>query len=316
MSSSSGARGVRPTDLVALVSFEGKVYPNEALSWERLAKGEADPHPLENAFEQFFSFATRRNTWINVKGQTIRGMLSARKRGGGLAWEVDCLIHADEDPAVLASLAGRMQSDAARAGARRVFLRLREDAAIVDAAREAGFVVTRRETLWGSGDPPLPGIADPPLREREKEDVLSLFALYNASVPQGIRGLEASTAEEWNAFQETRGFSRKSHEFVLEEDGRISGSVRTARERSVGWMEVACRPESRWLDALVAAGLRRIGARRSVFVPVPEYSPALSEVLANGGFQPFGSAVTLVKRIAIPVTEAEPAPAARPVIAN
>jgi len=316
MSSSSGARGVRPTDLVALVSFEGKVYPNEAVSWERLAKGEPDPHPLENAFEQWFSFATGRNTWINVKGQSIHGMLSTRKRGGGLAWEVDCLIHADEDPAVLASLAGRMQADAARTGARRVFLRLRDDAQTVDAIRAAGFVATRRETLWGSGEPPVPRVADPPLREREKGDVPGLFSLYTASVPQGIRGLEAATSEEWHAFQETRGFSRKSHEFVLEEDGRITGSVRTARERSVGWMEVTCRPESRWLDALVAAGLRRIGGRRSVFVPVPDFAPALSEVLANAGFQPFGSAVTLVKRIAIPVTEAETAPAARPVIAN
>src|SRR5262245_4241656 len=108
MTRASGARTVRPTDLVALVSHDGEVYPNEALTWERLAKGEGGPHPLGSALEQWFSFATGRYTWISVSGQSIRGMLSARRRGGGVAWEVDCLILTEPDPGLLSSLAERM----------------------------------------------------------------------------------------------------------------------------------------------------------------------------------------------------------------
>src|SRR5437763_1662541 len=91
------ARPVRPTDLVALVSFDGRVYPNEAHTWDRLGRATESPRLLESAIEQWFSFATGRHTWISIQGQTIRGVVSARHRGSRLAWEVDCLIVAAED---------------------------------------------------------------------------------------------------------------------------------------------------------------------------------------------------------------------------
>ena len=74
------ARTVRPTDLVALVAYNGRVFPNEAHTLDRIGK-EASPHPLETALEQWFSFATGRHTWISVKGATLRGLVSARRRG-------------------------------------------------------------------------------------------------------------------------------------------------------------------------------------------------------------------------------------------
>jgi hypothetical protein len=87
------ARTVLPTDLVALVSYDGRVYANEAMTRDRIGTGDS-PHPIETAFEQWFSFATGRHTWISVKGPTLRGLVSARKRGSKLAWEIDCLINA------------------------------------------------------------------------------------------------------------------------------------------------------------------------------------------------------------------------------
>src|SRR6266568_3864603 len=100
----SNARTVLPTDLVALVSLDGRVYSNEAMTADRVGTQDS-PHPLETAFEQWFSFATGRHTWISVKGPTLRGLISARKRGSKLAWEIDCLINAaDDDSGVLMSL--------------------------------------------------------------------------------------------------------------------------------------------------------------------------------------------------------------------
>ena len=77
------ARTVLPTDLVALVSYDGHVYANQAMTLERIGTPDS-PHPLETAFEQWFSFATGRHTWISVKGPTLRGLISARKRGSNL----------------------------------------------------------------------------------------------------------------------------------------------------------------------------------------------------------------------------------------
>ncbi len=311
----SGARSVRPTDLVALVSYDGEVYPNEALSWERLAKGDRDPHPLESAFEQWFSFATGRSTWISVKGQGIRGLLSVRRRSGRVAWEVDCLILTEEDPELLRALVERMCADATRAGVRRIFLRLHEDSAKLEAARSAGFVMSRRETLWVAEQPVPPAVADPPLRARRKEDALALFGLYNAIAPQATRGLEATTVQEWAAFQETRGFGSRVEELLFEEDGRVTGAIRLARGRSVGWLEVMCRPETRWLDALLAGGLRRLEGKRRVHALVPEHIGGLNVLLTAAGFAPGATAVTLVKRLVVTVAELEPAAVAQPAVA-
>ena len=315
MAPRSNARSVRPTDLVALVSYDGEVYPNEALSWERLARGEGGPHPLENALEQWFSFATGRYTWISVKGQSIRGMLSARRRGGGLAWEVDCLIHTDPDPDLIASLVERMTDDASRAGTRRIYLRLRDDAPSQPMVRATGFVPSRREALWVAERGNEPAIADPPIRPREKEDALALFSLYNAAVPPAVRGLEATTLQEWTAFMETRGFGSKAEEWVLEEEGQLTGAIRLARRRSAGWLELTSRPENRWLDALLAAGLRRLRGKRNTYALAPEHAAGMGALLAAEGFSEVATAVTLVKRIAVPIAELEPAQTVQPVVA-
>jgi hypothetical protein len=47
----SSARRPLPTDIVALVSFDGHVYPNEAKPLDRLGVQER-ARPLENALEQ------------------------------------------------------------------------------------------------------------------------------------------------------------------------------------------------------------------------------------------------------------------------
>ncbi len=68
----SSARRPLPTDLVALVSFDGRVHPNEAKPLESLGLDER-AHMLETALEQWFSFATGKHTWVSVRGATIRG---------------------------------------------------------------------------------------------------------------------------------------------------------------------------------------------------------------------------------------------------
>ncbi|HZU78193.1 MAG TPA: hypothetical protein VFA70_15605, partial [Dehalococcoidia bacterium] len=142
------ARPVRPTDLVSLVSFDGTVYPNEAHTWDRLGRGAESPRLLEKPFEQLFSFATGRHTWISVQGQTIRGIASARQRGSRLAWEIDCfIIAADEAEPICFELLEQVCRAAVQSRALRVFLRAEAGSDVVPAARKCGFMPLTREAL-------------------------------------------------------------------------------------------------------------------------------------------------------------------------
>ncbi len=143
----NSARYPLPTDLVALVSFDGRVYPNEAKPWDRLGLDER-ARPLETALEQWFSFATGKHTWVSVRGATIRGLVSARRRAKPSAWEVEVLIDADEDKGVILSLFSRMVAGIVKLGAERVFLRLDVDSPLVDTARRAGFFPYLEEMLY------------------------------------------------------------------------------------------------------------------------------------------------------------------------
>src|SRR5688500_3779937 len=57
------AHSVRPTDLVALVTFDGEIYENQAVPREHLVRPSAAPRPLGAAIEQWLGLG--RQTWID-----------------------------------------------------------------------------------------------------------------------------------------------------------------------------------------------------------------------------------------------------------
>src|SRR5437867_9481748 len=121
----SSPRRPLPTDLVALVSFDGRVHPNEAKPLGRLGLDDR-AHPLESTIEQWFSFATGKHTWVSVRGATIRGLIWVRRRAKRSAWEVVALIDVVEDEVVALSLFSRLIGGVLKQGVVRVFLRLEE----------------------------------------------------------------------------------------------------------------------------------------------------------------------------------------------
>lgn len=303
-------RTVLPTDLVALVAFDGRVYPNEAIILDRIGR-ESPLRPLETAVEQWFSFATGRHTWITVRGATLRGLLSARRRGGRQAWEFDCLIDAAaDDPSVLLSLLDRATHDAGRAGADRLFLRLRSDSATLDAAQRAGFNVLQQERLYSCDqpEPPERSIEGPELRHRRPADLYGLFQLYNAVVPDQVRQQEAVTLKEWVAAQERLAGPRRTTQFVLETDGRLLAWLRVAAD-AVGRLEILARPESALADSLVDAALGRLGDRTPVFSLVPTWAEPVARALERRGFTAAEEHVVLVRRTMKPVRSAKLVPA-------
>lgn len=316
----TGVHTVRPTDLVALVAYDGRVFPNHAVTRDRIGT-QASPHPLETAIEQWFSFATGRHTWISVKGATLRGLVAARKRGSKAAWEVDCLIDAaEDDPGILMGLLEQVAVDAASAGAEKVFLRIAADGGLVDTVCSAGFSVYLREHLLArdgtsasaagvqNGSTALDASAG--LRRWSRADAYPTFRLYNRWTPEPVRRVEAPTFREWLAARERASPPRGTRQWVVDGAGGLTGWVRTAGAGDVGRFELMAdpsRPEV--LDLLVDATLARLGRESSIYSLVPEFSAALRERLERRGFTEHDEYVVLALRTARAVRLPELAPA-------
>lgn len=295
----SSARRPLPTDLVALVSFDGKVHPNEAKPLDRLGLDER-AHMLETALEQWFSFATGKHTWVSVRGATIRGLISARPREKRSAWEVDALIDVDDDEGVSLSLFSRMIAGITKQRAERVFLRLDADSHLSEAARKAGFFPYEKETLYRLDEPPPQQLTEVPWRPREKSDLMGMFQLYSQSVPANVRAIEGATFREWVAAQESWGGSTK--DLVLEEDGIISAWLRVMPGQT-GRFSLIAQGQRYGLQEMVLASLSRLHASRNVLCLVPEYNSGCAASLERVGFQPVADYTSYAKRLVKPVEE-------------
>lgn len=302
---SGSARGVRPTDLLALVSFDGRVFRDEAITWDRLCRAHEPPSAFESALEGMLSFATGRHTWISVDGQRIRALVAGRKRGGPLVWEVDTLLATDEQPLVASGLLRQLARAAKAAGAVRVVLRLAADSSALPIAEAAGFAVYRRERRYVRGGAPLAvdGPSAEGVRPRRDADSLALFGLYNSTVSQAVRIHEAATLAEWRALRERNG-ARDHRELVLEGgDGTLSAWLRVARDGGhVRLMPVLFDPECGTpAGTLVHAALRPYISRRqtdSIVALVPEDMPGFGPALEALGFEMECDYVVLARKLA------------------
>jgi hypothetical protein len=313
----AGVRSVRPTDLVALVAYDGKVFPNEAITRDRVGK-EASPHPLETAIEQWFSFATGRHTWISVKGATLRGLVSARKRGAQSAWEIDCLIHTEQTTDVMVNLLDQVTADAGRAGAEKIFLRVDADSEILRDASSAGFALYMREHLFvaeGPGAAPMPSFGEGlAFRRWSKSDAHDTFRLYNRATPEPVRMAEAATFREWIASRERISPNRGTRQWVLQDQDGIAAWLQTAADGELGRFDVVAGVTAAGLwDDLIDAACARLAEQSLLLTLVPDFAVGVVDRLRQRGFSEQGEYVVLVRRTVRPISIAAQAKAAAPV---
>jgi hypothetical protein len=305
----TSARHPLPTDIVALVSFDGRVYPNEAKPLDRLGLGNDKPHALETALEQWFSFATGKHTWVSVHGATIRGLISARPRTKRTAWEVEVLINTTEDDSVWQSLFTRMLRDIGRHGAERVFLRVQRDSPVRQAARDAGFFTYAEESLRRRPALPPPAKSDLPVRRRAKSEALGVFQLYGRQVPANVRAIEGATFREWQAAQEKWG--GRFSDLVVEEDGVISAWTRVVS----GQVNRLAALSDNGYDEIVTAALQLLSEREAHCL-APRHAPGLVSALDRLGFEPAGEFCAMAKRLAKPARDLTPESAKEALPAN
>jgi hypothetical protein len=299
------ARTVLPTDLVALVSYDGRVYANEAMTRDRIGKQDS-PHPIETALEQWFSFATGRHTCVSVKGATLRGLASARKRGNKQAWEIDCLIDAaDGDSIVLMSLLDQITAAAGKSGGLRVFVRLPATSALAEATQRCGFLPYVREQVFrkavdGAWAQDLPDS----LRRWSKTDPYPVFQIYSATVPADVRRIEGMTFGEWQAAQESLG---RATQYAIERDGLVHGRLRVAGDGDVGRFDLTA--DDAVLDDLIRAAMAKVANRDWIYTLVPEHQEGLARRLAALGFEAGDEYVVMSRRTVMPVKDTAKVPA-------
>ena len=269
----------RPGDLVALVSFDGDVYANQAVTRDRIGRAATAPHPLAAAIERWLG---RRPMWIDVAGRQVRGIATARELASKDVWEIDTLVDACPDGGeVIAGLLRQATTAASEAGVTRVLLRLAADTPAVEAARGAGFVPVLAERLWTR--PARVATVTAPsasVREAEEADAYFEFQLYGAALPFEARRALGVTFEEWHAGQDRR-WAKGGRALLAFEDGRARASLRGTAAQATLLAEPGHDDAAAALLARAEAWLR---PRASLLQPEGAACPA--GVLRDHGFEP------------------------------
>ncbi|MBM3139062.1 MAG: hypothetical protein FJZ92_02320 [Chloroflexi bacterium] len=318
----SNTHAARPTDLVALVTFDGEVRENMAITRERLGLAPAPPRPLNAAIEQWLGLG--RQTWITVRGRQVHGIATARELSERTAWQIDTLIDAESgDGDVLRDLLRQAARAADRARVSHVLLRTRAGSAAVDAALRAGFVPALQERLWGTplGHPVAPAESEAPdeapdaparaatVRPATDADTFPLFQLSSRALPIEARQVLAMTMAEWKALRERRWCARGESLVALDGD-RVVASLRAGGDGDTLQVEIVADPGGRCepaADALFDAAIAEVGAPRRVVALVPASATAVESVVRARGLAPESEFVLLARRTARPIREAAPA---------
>lgn len=314
MSSERQSHAARPTDLVALVTFDDQVRENQAVTMESLADpSQHKTRPLNAALAQWLHLGRR--MWINVDGREVRGIATARDLNTRQAWVIDTLIDAagaDMGDEVVTDLLGQAIEAAADAQVTHLLLRTQLDAPAREAATRAGFRPALLERLWqGRLRPPVAPDARG-VRPAEDRDELALFQLYSRALPVEARTQLGMTREEWTAVRDRR-WLRGGDELVAERDGVISGLAGFHVQDDRVQLEIIAEPDDAVsVDALLSSVADR-AAEQELRILVPRCASSVEAAAARAGLEAGSEYVRLCRRIARPVLADAPVRSGMPV---
>lgn len=289
----------RPTDLVALVSFDGEEVANQAVTRERLERAQPPARPLAAAIAQWLGRGRR--VWVDVRGRQIQGIATARELAGRGAWEIDTLVDATgggED--VTGGLLRQAADGAAAAGVTRLLLRLPEAAPAARGARRAGFVPALAERAWTRSalapqrETPVSLV---PVRPAVEADAYARFQLYSRVLPVDARSALGMTFEEWAAAQERRWAGRGAREYLACEGGQVRGALQVGARQFALLVEPGCDASA---EALLCAATARLPGGCALAL-LPECAGTPVAALRAHGFEPGEAYTLLALRTAQPV---------------
>ncbi len=309
---------LRPSDFIALVTFDGEEVANQAVTRERLERAVPPAHPLASAVAHWLG--SNRRVWVDIGGSQIRGIATARELAGRTAWEIDTLIDAgdgtpDVTSDVVAGLLRQAADAATAAGATRLLLRLADGAPAARGAQHAGFSPALVERVWtrsavGERREAPPLTVD--VRPAANADAHARFQIYNHALPVGAREGLGMTFEEWTAAQERRWAGRGAREYVACEGGQVRGALHVGARQFTLLVEPGCEASA---DALLSAASARLPAGHALAL-LPECAATPASMLREHGFEPGETYVLYVLRTVQPIREVARARAGRVVVAR
>jgi len=302
-------RSIRLIDFTALVSFSRKAFLNQAKSRAGFGGKGGKASSLTAFFDQWLSLDENRQTWICIQEGQIHGLVSARSRAGPTVWEIDRLMLAGEDEtkAICFDLLSYLSVVGGEVGVEKVFLRLPAASPFLGVARQVGFSHYLSEILYrwdGQSTIGQHARMSHLLRPKSKRDEMGFFQLYNATVPDCVRSVEAMTLREWRESRERGCHGWKSQEFILEKEDKIVGWLGVFAKGRIGHFDILIHPEEEdSLGALVEAALSCFKGRSTVYCLVPEFAERLRRLLEEHGLQEEAEYSALVKQLAARVRQ-------------
>ena len=316
------AHAPRATDLVALVTFDGQVRENLAVTREHLGLGDSHeqrpPRPLSAAIEQWLHLGRR--TWVSIEGREVRGIATARELGDASAWEIDALIDAGDEhvqpgdaPAdvsaeapVLVDLLSRAASAAVEAGVTRVLLRTPSTIAAGERYALASVPPCRSSSGAATTSNRARHTPASACVRRPRRTTTPQFQLYMRSVRAETRALMAMTFGEWASLQSRRWLGRQGIALAAECEGRVIGHLRCAP--ASGQLELLVDPDQAEAatDALLDAATEAIDAERMISLCETDAPQAC--ILERRGMRAQQEYMLLARRTTTPVAEAAAVP--------
>ena len=293
-------RPLQPLDIALYALFGGPDNGNRAYTLGRVS-GEAHPRLSKlGALRASVSLRRRRvSAWVWTRGYRVMGIAAARPRSGPLAWELSHLALASDRGPSWTELLDRACRGVARGGGERVFLRLRSEDPLVDAAAVCGFVPCFHESLYKGKPPVTRSTQQIGLRARVPADDYNLFRLFNAATPSKARLVAAVTFEQWRSAQEPSG--RRSREYVYEGQGQVRGWVRAIQRGRAIQLTTMVHPEDEAnFSALIDGVLLTTSGPSTVYCLVQDHHVLLQRLLSQRGYQEVREYATLVKSVGVP----------------
>lgn len=295
-------RSLYPTDLISLLLLSRKVFPNHAITWDRL--GGASLLTPQALLEHWFSLERRRYTWVWPNRGRILGIVSAKSCSGPASWQIDYLRVSDEQCCL--ALLDKVSAAGAEQGVKKLFLRLPQDSPLMEGVRRSGFSVYSTDYLYRYEGENKPRIVESPysLRPKSSNDDYRLFELYSAAIPTTVRTAEGMTFEEWQESRDRGSWPQRHREYVWEKEGRLVGWLHICAAGGMDCFELMLHPvEGEGLEWLVNHALVSLDSKPPLFCIASAFQGELRSLLSRLEFEEVAQYQALVQELALRVRE-------------
>ena len=262
--------------------------------------------------------------YVYVERGVVLGYVQARCRWKKQdEWTITTLAAVERAPIqVWEALLDEVCRAAGEAGVVRLYVKIPNDEARISLFRGVGFTHYTSEDIWGnllfepasSAEPPRK-----PLRSQRSGDAWNLMQLYATVTPPVVQRAESVTSRQWQTDRLprlhflSRDLTEKSYVWPDESDGtRLGGFIRLLTGERGHWIALLFRSDQSnravcpvALDYVLWKAAR--SGNKPLYCGVREYQAEVASLLEDRGFHLLHRQALLVKYLAVPVRERQPA---------